>query len=179
MRVFCRWVEREVTAFLDQELPSWRWRLVSHHLKRCEHCRFVAAETARVIEAQRIAFCDAAEEFSVPVSTNLDSLWKKLEDEVFADPVPLGLRVGWPIKRIGYAIGVALFLVAAGYAGRDFDVVERAMMAIGVVDPPPEVVQSAEFFCNYPVIEELDVLEHWDRLSQGLPVSATPENGHS
>ena len=35
-------------------------------------------------------------------------------------------------------------------------------MPLGLESPPPAVVQHTELFKDYPLIERLDVLEHFD-----------------
>lgn len=181
MKLLCRLVERELTAFWDGQLAPWRQKCVLGHLARCRNCDEFARDLKSTMEAQKRALQSAEYALTVPIEQHLEAVLGRLERES-----PAGTR--WSLvstavvaRRLRWAAAAAAIaaLLLAIVESSTAHLIRKSLMALGVRQPPAEVVQATEFFQNYPLLENLDWLENWERVSQSDFQPQASEDGKS
>jgi anti-sigma factor RsiW len=167
----CAAVRRTLTAWIDGELRARQHERIRRHVATCAACAAEADSLRATIAWQTRALqaVTAIDELAV------EPLWTHLEDGMRARPAardwglsspgpPLWARLFRPIAVGGAALATAiiLFLVLAGDPG-------TILISLGVESPPPAVARQAELFKDYPLIQHLDALEHFDTV-QSVPL---------
>jgi anti-sigma factor RsiW len=172
----CHRVQADLTAWIDAELSRWRDARVRRHLSACADCAAAAAQLRATIETQRHALA------AVAAAPDIDGqvLWTQLQralSEAGADAVPVhswrqgrGMARntreprwlwGWilrPMALAGAAVSVTVAVTVVLWRPDPGTV----LAPLGVVPPPAAVTRAPELFKDYPLIEHLDALEHFD-----------------
>ena len=164
----CHNVSQDLTAWIEGELPQRRCDHIREHLTECARCS---------VEADSLRMAIAWQQRALRALTSLDGMAAvpsraRLQRALAAEAekrMPLwGWFPAWSSMRGRLALaGVALsfavvVLLLAGGPG-------MVLMPLGLESPPPAVVQHTELFKDYPLIERLDVLEHFDTV-ESMPL---------
>ncbi len=157
----CQDFREDLTAWVEGQLPASEQERISDHVRQCLQCAAEAESLRSVIVWQRRALQALA------ASDGIDPLALKarLRRELTTaadDRVPRwSLRDLWTtavgrLALAGAAVSVAalILLLTVGPG--------MVLMPLGLEAPPPAVTQQTDFFKDYPLIERLDVLEHFD-----------------
>jgi len=172
----CRVVQKNLTAWIDGELPRRRGERMQRHVATCAQCAGEAEGLRAAIGAQRRAFATVTAVSDIAPGAQwlqLQSAMRRAEPE----RVPIwGWVRSWvlhPLPLTGAAVAAAvllLFLMAGGPAA--------VLIPLGVESPPVAVKANPELFRNYPLIQHLDVLENFDTVeSVPLDDDQTPHEG--
>ena len=164
----CRNVSQDLTAWIEGELPERRCDCIREHLAACARC---SAE----VDSLRMAV--VWQQRALRAVTSLDgiataALRARLRLDLAAGAEERTLLWRWRqpwvsmwgrLALAGAAFSLALvILLLAGGPG-------MLLMPLGLESPPPAVVQHTELFKDYPLIERLDVLEHFDTV-ESMPL---------
>ncbi len=156
----CRNFSEDLTAWLDGQLPDRRREQVSRHLANCTRCTAEIDSLHAAITLQGHVL-----RALTVTSVDTEALKTRLRRTLAAEG-----DEGTPVWRLrdvvaslwgrlalaGAVVSVAVaVLLLAGGPG-------MVLMPLGLESPPPAVVQRTELFKDYPMIERLDVLEHFD-----------------
>jgi len=157
----CQDFSEDLTAWVEEQLPAQRWEQLSEHVTHCPRCAAEAHSLrAAIVWQQRALQAVAALDGVDPLALKV-----RLRRELRAaadDKAPAwGLRAVWAttfgrFALAGAAVSVAATVLLLGVGP------EMVLMPLGLEAPPPAVVQQTDFFKDYPLIERLDVLEHFD-----------------
>jgi hypothetical protein len=157
----CHDFSEDLTGWVDGQLPDRRYDQVRRHLAACVACSTEIASLRAAVTWQRQALraMTAADGLdTVALKTRLRRTMAAEVDEA----VPTwSLREVWAsmwgrLALAGAAVSLAVaVLLLAGGPG-------MVLMPLGLESPPPAVVQHTDLFKEYPMIERLDVLEHFD-----------------
>jgi anti-sigma factor RsiW len=157
----CDDFSEDLTAWLDGQLLNRRHDRVQEHLSACARCRAEADSLRAAIAWQE----EALRAVTVANGVDTASLQTRLRRAMAAeahDRRPVWrLRDVWAsmwgrLALVGAAVSVAAVVVRlVGGPG-------MVLMPLGLESPPPAVAQHTELFKDYPLIERLDVLEHFD-----------------
>ncbi len=157
----CRSVTEDLSAWIEGQVSRRRDDRIRRHLAACAPCAAEAESLRAAIAWQRRALR------AVATVNDLDAgpLWLQVR-RILVAQVDEGrrpwrfLRPVWPhwgrVALAGAALSVAasvLFLV--GGPG-------MVLIPLGLESPPSAVARHTELFKEYPLIEQLDVLEHFD-----------------
>lgn len=170
----CAAVRQDLVGWNDGGLTTRRARQVRAHLDRCRNCA-AEAEALRVsIAAQReklqsLMSCEGVDQ----EGAEIDRLWQQFERRArTAAPSAPREPVRW-LWRPALAFAVASALLWLGSAA--FDEPAAVLISVGVKAPPSKLTQHPDLFKDYAVIQDLDVLEHFDTAGADVPEdAATP-----
>ncbi len=169
----CRTIQENLTAWIDGELSA-RWNdRVGQHVQACSACAAETESLRAAIEWQRRTLVNAI------VVEGLDPavLQRRFERALRADDEATVER-GWswlwrPVAFASAAVAVAagvLLFVAGGP--------QAILMPLGLEAPPAAVGLAPDLFRDYPLIQRLDFLEHFDTVeSVPLDDEQGSENG--
>jgi anti-sigma factor RsiW len=171
--VRCWSARRNLTGWLDGELPERQARRVSRHLGTCKPCSAEAEGLRAAVDWQRrVLPC-------LVTVGELDASRLRFEllSAVAAAPNPT--LPAWtpffrPIAVAGAAalVGAILFLVSV-LGGPN-----AVLIPLGVESPPVAVTREPDLFENYQLIQQLDVLENFDTVeSEPLDDDQSPQQG--
>jgi len=172
----CQDFREDLTAWAEGQLPARQHERVSEHVTHCPHCG---------AEANRLRSAIAWQQHALRAVASLDgvdplALSARLRRELTAaanDKAPAwSLRDVWGtmlgrLALAGAAVSVAavVLLLAIGPG--------MVLMPLGLEAPPPAVTQQTDFFKDYPLIERLDVLEHFDTV-ESVPLDDDSASQH-
>jgi hypothetical protein len=157
----CRSVAEDLTAWIEGGLPRRRDDRIRRHVAACADCAAQAESLRTAVAWQRRALQ------AVSAATDVDPapLCAHLRRVLVAQAAEG--RWGWrflpPVSSLwgrvalaGAALSAAaVVLFLAGDSG-------MVLIPLGLESPPPAVTRQTELFKEYPLIEQLDVLEHFD-----------------
>lgn len=154
----CRFVQRNLTAWVDEALSARAQVRVTEHLRRCPECAATAAAWRGMIAGQR----QVLRTLSAGSAVDAERLHARVRGVLAAEPagkVESFFDLPWlprPLVIAGGAVlaGVALLLLFGGPAA--------TLMALGIEAPPVAVARQTDLFTEYSVIQQLDALQHFD-----------------
>jgi anti-sigma factor RsiW len=164
----CNDFSEDLTAWIDGELPPSRRDHIRRHLAGCRHCSAEMESLHSVIAWHRHALGALTTAAGVDTMALRTRLRHAMAAEVDAGTLEWRWRDVWTsmwarLALAGAAVSVAVaVLLLAGGPG-------MVLIPLGLEAPPPAVVQHTELFKDYPMIERLDVLEHFDTV-ESLPL---------
>ena len=162
----CQNVSQDLTAWIEGELPERHCEHIREHLRACAHCNAEADSLRKAIAWQQRALRAVTSLDSIAVPSRA-RLQRALAAEAERTPLwvwrPAWLPMGGRLALAGAALAfAAAVLLLAGGPG-------MVLMPLGLESPPLAVVQHTELFKDYPLIERLDVLEHFDTV-ESMPL---------
>jgi anti-sigma factor RsiW len=157
--MWCGWIEPEITALADAELPAWRAALVRRHLRSCAACAERQTEVERSVAAQRRALPQVLHGVCPPADLMLAEVHRRLRR---AEPEPQVRRVSAMRPRLVWAsaAGVIVFVLA-------LRLLNPVWIVLGIESPPPVLEEQPDLFRDYQLFEHLDAIENLDRIPQG------------
>ena len=173
----CQDFREDLTAWAEGQLPARQHERISEHVTHCAHCAAEADSLRSAIAWQQRALRAVASMDGVDPLALSARLRRELT-AVANDKAPAwSLRDVWAtmVGRLvlaGAAVSVAaaVLLLKIGPG--------MVLMPLGLEAPPPAVTQQTDFFKDYPLIERLDVLEHFDTVeSVPLDDDSTSQHG--
>jgi len=157
----CHDFSEDLTAWIDGQLTERRQNQVRRHLAACNCCSAQVDDLRAAIAWQRSALRAITTADGVDAAASQARLRRAIAAEADEGTLAWSLRDVWAsmwgrLALAGAAVSVAVaVLLLAGGPG-------MVLMPLGLEPPPPAVVQHTELFKDYPMIERLDVLEHFD-----------------
>ena len=157
----CHDFSEDLTAWVDGQLPDRRHDQIRQHLAACARCSAEMHSLRTAITWQRHALRAMTVADGIDAVALKTRLRRTLAAEVDEGIPAWTLRDVWAslwgrLALVGATVSVAVaVLLLAGGPG-------MVLMPLGLESPPPAVVQQTELFKDYPMIERLDVLEHFD-----------------
>jgi anti-sigma factor RsiW len=163
----CQDVSQDLTAWIDGELPERDCDLIREHLAACADCSAEAASLRRAIAWQQGALRAVTSLHGIVTSGLKVQLQRALAEAETGTPLwqwrPAWSSAWGRVALAGAALSFAVaVLLLAGGPG-------MVLMPLGLESPPAAVVQHTELFKDYPLIERLDVLEHFDTV-ESMPL---------
>jgi anti-sigma factor RsiW len=157
----CHNLSEDLTAWIEGQLLPRQHERIRLHIAHCVRC-------AREIDSLRAAI--AWQQHALRAVTALDGvdtsvLKARLRHDLAKDAA--SATPAWNLRHVwasmwgrlalagAAAVVVAIVFLLAGGPG-------MVLMPLGLESPPPAVAQQTELFKDYPLIERLDVLEHFD-----------------
>ena len=157
----CHDFSEDLTAWVDGQLPARQHARVGEHVMHCVHCAAEADSLRMTIAWQQRALQAVAELEGVDALALKARLRRGLAAEGDEAVAAWSLRHVWTsmwgrLALAGAAVSVAavILMLVGGPA--------MVLIPLGIESPPPAVAQHTELFKDYPLIERLDVLEHFD-----------------
>lgn len=163
----CHNVSQDLTAWIEGELPERRCDHIREHLRTCVRCSAEAGSLRMAIAWQQRALSavTTVDDLAiVALRARLQSGLVEAEERTTLwrwRPVwsSMWARLAFAGAAVSFAVVVVLL---AGGPG-------MVLMPLGLESPPAAVVQHTELFKDYPLIERLDVLEHFDTV-ESMPL---------
>lgn len=162
----CRTVRENLSAWIDAEL-SRRWTdRVRRHLDGCAACSAEAENLRTAIAGQRHALARIMTLDNFDPARLRAQLRRALHEHSDTTARWSGApewdspRWGWLLRPVAVA-GAALTAAMIGalvFAGGP----RAVLIPLGVESPPSAVTREPELFKDYPLIQQLDVLENFD-----------------
>jgi anti-sigma factor RsiW len=157
--MLCRLVKPKLTALADGELSGWSERLTRSHLRKCTPCRAeVAALRAAIVQqTQALRALQAAQ-------PSLDSqLWQDLRRALTASRSEDSTLWTWlrPVA-LAASVTIASLVGLVSAAGGP----QAVLVPLGIQPPPPPVSRAPQLFQEYPLIEKLELLEHFETVDR-------------
>jgi anti-sigma factor RsiW len=161
----CKTVQENLTAWIDRALPH-RWDdRIRRHVAACARCAAEAESLRSAIESQRHALSALLASPDFDTRRSQVRLAQALATERAAHSwtwhspewiEPTWQRLMRPLAVAGATLAVAgvLLAVAGGPAA--------VLIPLGVESPPPAVAREPDLYKDYPLIQHLDALEHFD-----------------
>lgn len=145
--MWCRWIQRDLTALIDEELSPSRAQRVRRHVVGCEACRNRLAALERVVHQQS----ELLPLLGAAVQAPTEEMLRR---------VRAGIRPEQEVRRWWlspqFVAAVAASIVAVFGLLR---ISQPFLMAVGLEDPPEIVVENPELFRDYSLFEHLDAIE--------------------
>lgn len=166
----CRWIHDELTAYADGELHGWRALWVRRHLSHCAACGKEAAAVAASVAGHRRML-----QTLVSADVAADHILDRVRSDIRAARRVDSETREWnwiPSKRLVLAAAAACVVVGVLYS-RSLD---PLLMVVGIENPPKIVIEKPELFVDYPLFENLDVIENLDNPDAGAQ-GAGPQRG--
>ena len=163
----CASVRPNLVAWIDGGLSARQARRVHSHLERCHSC---AAE-ATALRAEMVGQGERLRSHLLAEGADVDRLWEQLERRLRATqrvPKQRQSTVWLWRPALGFAVASALLWVGS----TAFDEPAAVLISVGVKAPPPKLTQHPDLFKDYAIIQELDVLEHFETAGGELPDNA-------
>lgn len=163
----CHNVSQDLTAWIEGELPERRYDHIREHLSGCARCSAEADSLRTAIAWQARALRAVTSLDGIAAVPSRARLQRALAAEA-EKRTPLWGGLAWSptwgrLALAGAALSfAAVVLLLAGGPG-------MVLMPLGLESPPAAVAQHTELFKDYPLIERLDVLEHFDTV-ESMPL---------
>jgi len=167
MSLRCWIVRRRLVAWIDGEIPPAQALRVERHVVDCPDCRTLAAHLGDAIAQQRELLAREREPADFDCAGAWATLWRAAAEPSAA---PEWVATWHPLLAAGLAT-VMVVLLAALVSGRP----RVVLVPLGIEAPPHAVAQQPELYRNYPILERLDALEHFDTV-QSVPLEDQPSN---
>ena len=172
----CRSYGVDLTAWIEGQLPHQRAGRIGQHVIECAACAAEVDSLRSAIQWQRRALHAVTAIHDIDSASMRAQLRRGLAAQ--ADEVGLarGLRRVWSsmwgrMALAGAAASVAaIVLILVGGPG-------MVLIPLGLESPPPAVTRHTEFFKDYPLIEQLDVLENFDTV-ESVPLDDESASEH-
>jgi anti-sigma factor RsiW len=164
----CHNVSQDLTAWIEGELPERRCDCIREHLTACARCSAEADSLRLAIAWQQRALRAVTSVHGIATV----ALRARLRLDIAAEAEERTLLGRWrhawvpmwgrlALAGAAFSLAVVALLLAGGPA--------MVLMPLGLESPPAAVVQHTELFKDYPLIERLDVLEHFDTV-ESIPL---------
>lgn len=153
MTLRCWLARRHLVAWIDGELPPDPARRIEQHVVGCADCRALATQLSAAIDRQRLLLQSVREPATVDLDAAWATLWRAAADPPAAPRPPL-----WQPVFAGALAGALGVLLAALVSGRP----RTVLVPLGIEAPPHPVAQQPQLYRDYPILEQLDALEHFD-----------------
>jgi anti-sigma factor RsiW len=153
----CDTVRDDLTAWIDGELPPRRSEQVGQHVESCDACAAESANLRLAITEHRHLLAGLAD-----VGVDAVSLRQSLRQgmaEMKAQATP-SVWLAWKPRLLTAAAAAAAVFTVMWIAGGPAAV----FIPLGLEAPPPAVAREPTLFRDYPLIQNLDVLENLERL---------------
>ncbi len=169
----CWIARRNLTAWLDGELPEPRTHRLRRHLGQCTGCALEAERLRAAVDWQRRTLPDLL----LVGDVDTMSLRRRLQSALVAEgdsTFTPRLRLFRPLLLAGAALTAGLIFFLVSEAGGP----SAVLIPLGVKSPPVAVTREAELFENYQLIQQLDALENFDTVeSEPLDGDQASEQG--
>lgn len=157
----CSDFREDLTAWVDGQLPDRYHEEIRQHLAICAPCSAEAESLRAAVAWQGRALQAVATLDGVDTVALRARLRRGLAAHADTESPVWSLRPLWAsmwgrLALAGAAASVAA--VALMWVGGP----AMVLIPLGLESPPPAVAQHTELFKDYPLIERLDVLEHFD-----------------
>ena len=163
----CSAVQPMLVAWIDGGLTGRSARQVAAHLQHCRACASEAQTLRTTIAAQREMLQSRLSAETVDV----DRLWQQFSRRArTVEHRPARREFASWLWRPALAFAVASGLLWVGSTA--FEGPAAILISVGVKAPPPKLTQQPDLFKDYAIIQELDVLEHFDTAGVDLPDGA-------
>jgi anti-sigma factor RsiW len=167
----CDWVHENLTAWIDGELPMRERAALQQHLETCGPCTAEARDLRAAIGLQRRVLGQMTGAGAIET----EPLWRKVRLALVEAERPRAPWWGWlrqPFAMAGATVAAALLILLIAGGPR------AILVSLGIESPPTAVAREPELFKDYPLIEQLDALEHFDTV-QSVPLDEEPtsQNG--
>lgn len=152
--MWCRRVQRDLTALVDGELAAWRSKLVRRHLDGCPTCREELAAVERAVLRQRELLPLLDDAGPIPIDAMLRRVRQGVQQQ---DPEPVRRR-SWlipPVIAAATAGGVLVFGLLRWSV--------PILVTVGLEEPPEVVAEKPDLFRDYTLFENFDTIEHLER----------------
>ncbi len=170
MKWRCWLVRRHLTAWSDSELTGHCSSRIETHLQHCPRCMAEARAVRWLVDLQRSAAGRVSADLELGKMWN--SLVARLDEAEESEYV-----FGWTRLRPA-VVAVALLVVClAGFIGLAGDS-EKVLIPLGIKPPPAAVSRAPVLFRDYPMIEKLDLLQHFDMV-ETIPLEEDGTSAHS
>jgi anti-sigma factor RsiW len=157
----CHNVSEDLTAWLDGQLPRRQHERIRLHITQCARCAAEVNSLGAAIAWQQHALPAVSALDGVDTSALKVKLRYSMAKEADGGVPVWGLHRVWTsmwgrlaLAGAAAAVVAIVFLLAGGPG--------MVLMPLGLESPPPAVARQTELFKEYPLIERLDVLEHFD-----------------
>jgi predicted anti-sigma-YlaC factor YlaD len=172
----CQDFREELTAWVEGQLPARQHERISEHVTHCPQCAVEADSLRSAIAWQRRAL-RAVVSLDAVDPLALSARLRRQLSAAADDRAPAWiLRDLWTttvgrLALAGAAVSVAalVFLLEIGPG--------MVLIPLGLEAPPAAVARRTEFFKDYPMIERLDVLEHFDTV-ESVPLDDDSASQH-
>lgn len=163
----CHTFSQDLTAWIEGELPERRYDHIREHLTGCARCSAEADSLRLAIAWQQRALRAVTSLDDIAAVPSRARLQRALAAETEKAPLWRWLpawssiwgRLALASAALSFAVVVLLLTGGPG----------MVLIPLGLESPPPAVVQHTELFKDYPLIERLDVLEHFDTV-ESMPL---------
>ena len=157
----CQDFSEDLTAWVEGQLSAWQQERLSEHVTHCLQCAAEADSLRAAIAWQRQALR------AVAVLDGVDPLALQARLRHDLTTAANDMAPAWSLRELWETTFGRLALAGAGVAVAALIVLlavgpGMVLMPLGLEAPPPAVTQQTDFFKDYPLIERLDVLEHFD-----------------
>jgi len=163
----CHTVSQDLTAWIEGELPERRCDQIRAHLTACARCNAEAGSLRMAIAWQQRALRAVTSLDGIATAALRAQLQYALAEAEERTPL-WRWRPAWSsiwgrlaLAGAAFSFAVVVLLLAGGPS--------MVLMPLGLESPPVAVVQHTELFKDYPLIERLDVLEHFDTV-ESMPL---------
>lgn len=173
----CGSFREDLTAWIDGQLPRERAAEVGQHATQCPTCGAEVSSLRAAIDWQRQALRVVTTVDGIDTAALQSRLRRGVAAHVDDSTLALRLRGVWSsmwgrAALAGVAASVAAIVILVG---RDPGMV---LIPLGLESPPPAIATQTELFREYPLIEQLDVLENFDTVeSVPLDDEGAPQQG--
>jgi Putative zinc-finger len=157
----CHEIGEDLTAWIEDQLPTRRRERVRAHLSACAPCAAEADSLRTAIAWQQRALRAVSVLDNIDAAAMKAGLRRGLAAEAAEVAAAWTVRDVWAsmwgrlaLAGVTVSLVVLVVLLAIGPG--------MVLMPLGLESPPQAVAQHTEFFKDYPLIEQLDVLEHFD-----------------
>jgi anti-sigma factor RsiW len=147
--MWCRWVQRDLTALVDGELAAKRAERVRRHVGHCETCTDLLAGLEQTVRRQREVLPLLNDAVETPVDDMLRRVRRGMREQAEE-------RHRWWLTPQVVAAVAASAVAVLGLLRFS----EPLLVAAGLEDPPEIVVEKPDLFRDYTLFEHLDTIEH-------------------
>lgn len=168
MNTTCARYGDDLTAFLDGELGVASSESLRLHLRGCTAC---ASELARL----RAAVRQHEKALAAPIAVDVERLLASTRESLGALGVASGAAATRPSSRQRWGVFPWNRALVAGVAAAAVVVVSwfglrdtapTVLVPLGLEAPPAAVAKKPDFYREYPLIRELDALEHFEAVNR-------------
>jgi Putative zinc-finger len=159
----CKRVRGDMVAWLDESLRPRRARQLARHVERCRACAAEADDLRASIALQQESLKSGVEAMQL----DLDGLWRRTRrrlEERESEPAPATAAATWLLRPV-LAVGLVSLMLWLGITA--LGGTSTLLISLGVEPPPQLLKRETDLFKNYPIIQELDVLERFHTADTG------------